>query len=165
MRGVVREDASIDAAEKKLGRPIASRNTEFHRKKIGSIDIDGEGINVILVGKLDGRFGDTGEIVVIAWVFLPQTTRMPTFWVQTKVSKPASTRQARLHAPRGVLSSPTSAKHPSTLLCFRLATCREMGRASMYPFWLCGRGSGQKLTEAECGGVGRAGRRWHLGDG
>ena len=62
LRGVRRETASIDRLEQETGRRVGKRNTQFYRKKLPLARQD---VVVELVGMLDGRFEDTGELVEI----------------------------------------------------------------------------------------------------
>ena len=60
-RGIAKETESIDALEVQRGMRIVERNQEHLREKIA----EWNGLDVILVGRVDGRIQGTGEVVEI----------------------------------------------------------------------------------------------------
>lgn len=62
LRGVQRENASIDRLEVETGRAVGKRNTQVFRRLL---PLDRDDVLIELVGMVDGRFKDTDGIVEI----------------------------------------------------------------------------------------------------
>ena len=62
-RGTLRETAAIENTEKQTGRIIDERNDKFYTKRMFTLNSGEYTFNVILTGKIDGKFADSHEIV------------------------------------------------------------------------------------------------------